>query len=126
MVQRQFESERVTNFPHFGYIIEVNLDPVVGSEIGKRRPAIVVSNDINNRYAQTITIIPLTSQPSKKSYPFQVLLPKGTGGLPLESTAKCNQIRTIDQSRITAIKDKLPPSYLKEVEKALKIHLNLS
>ena len=126
MVQRQFESEGITNFPHFGYIIEVNLDPVVGSEIGKRRPAIVVSNDMNNQYAQTITIVPLTSQSSKKSYPFQVLLPKGAGGLPLESTAKCNQIRTIDKSRIAATKDKLPHSYLEEVEKALEIHLNLS
>jgi len=39
------------------------LDPIVGREISKTRPpVVVVSNDINNLHAGTVTVLPLTSQ----------------------------------------------------------------
>jgi mRNA interferase MazF len=112
-------------FPRYGDIYEVNLDPVVGSETGKRRPALIVSNDINNEFSQTITVLPITGQPAKKQYPFEVLVPKGIAGLTSDSRIKANQIRTIDKSRLVSLKGSLPSQYLPEVEKALKIHLNL-
>jgi mRNA interferase MazF len=56
----QPEPDLIANkeFPRYGDIYEVNLDPVIGAETGKRRPALVVSNDINNEFAQTVTILP--------------------------------------------------------------------
>jgi len=39
----------------------VNLDPTVGSEIGKSRPCVVVSPDERNRYVRTVVVTPLTS-----------------------------------------------------------------
>jgi mRNA interferase MazF len=112
-------------FPRYGDIYEVNLDPVVGSETGKHRPAVVVSNDINNKFSQTITVLPITGQPAGKQYPFEVLIPAGIAGLGVESRIKANQIRTVDKRRLTGFRGSLPPQYLPQVEKAMKIHLNM-
>ena len=40
----------------------VNLDPTVGSEIRKTRPALVISPDEMNRYIQTVIIAPMTTK----------------------------------------------------------------
>ncbi|GFP28962.1 type II toxin-antitoxin system PemK/MazF family toxin [Candidatus Hakubella thermalkaliphila] len=114
-----------TDFPRCGDIYEVNLDPVVGPETGKRRPGLIVSNDINNEYSPTVTVLPLTGQPAQKQYPFEVLVPKGVAGLTVDSRIKANQIRTVDKRRLVSFKGSLPSPYLPQVEKALKIHLNL-
>ena len=113
------------SFPHRGDIYEVNLDPVVGSETGKRRPALVVSNDINNEYSQTVTVLPITGQPAERHYPFEVLVPKGIAGLTMDSRIKANQIRTVDKRRLVSFRGSLPSEYLLHVEQALRIHLNL-
>ena len=42
-----------------GEIYWTNLDPTIGSEISKNRPTLLVSNDINNKYSDTITILPI-------------------------------------------------------------------
>jgi mRNA interferase MazF len=53
-----------------GEIYYANLSPTVGSEMDKRRPVLIVSNDINNRAATTVTILPITSNISRV-YPFE-------------------------------------------------------
>lgn len=106
-----------------GNIYWVKLDPIEGSEIGKTRPAIVISNDINNELADTVTIIPITSSIGKV-YPFEVLIPKDVGRLLEDSKAKANQIRTVDKGRLKNLIGILPESILKEIEKAVKIHLD--
>ena len=114
-----------TSFPRYGDIYQGILDPVVGSEIGKSRPVLVVSNDINNEYSGTVTVVPITGQPSEKVRPYEVLVPKGVGGLTTDSRIKANQIRTLDKSRLAHCRGALPAEYLPLVEKALKIHLNM-
>ena len=57
----------------------------LGHEISKTCPVVVVSNDNNNQYTGTITILPITSQNLKKIYPFEVFVEKGTGSLPKNS-----------------------------------------
>lgn len=112
-------------FPLYGDVYEVSLDPVVGAETGKRRPALVVSNDINNEFSQTVTVLPITSQPVGKHYPFEVIVLKGVAGLTADSRIKANQIRTVDKRRLVGFKGSLSSEYLPKVEKALKIHLNM-
>lgn len=107
-----------------GEIYWVQFDPVVGSEINKMRPALVVSNDHNNELADTITVLPITSS-TNKIYPFETLIPKGTGGLTVDSKAKSNQIRTIDKKRIKSLLGNIPESILQNIEKAIKTHLDL-
>jgi mRNA interferase MazF len=116
---------RSSEFPRYGDIFDVNLEPVIGSETGKLMPALVVSNDINNEYAFTVTVLPITSQPASKQYPFEVLIPKGTAGLTLDSRVKADQIRTVDKQRLVSFRGALPPQYLTQTEKAMKIHLNM-
>ncbi len=107
-----------------GNIYWVRLDPTEGAEIGKTRPAFVISNDINNEFADTVTIIPITSK-TGKVYPFEVLIPKGMANLPEDSKLKANQIRTVAKKRIRGVIGTIPADVLKEVEKAVKIHLDL-
>ncbi len=113
------------DFPRYGDIFLVSLDPVIGSETGKRRPALVVSNNINNEFSQTVTVLPLTSQPAKKHYPFEVLVPKGIAGLTEDSLIKANQIRTVDKRRLVYLLGALSQNFLSAVDAALKVHLNL-
>ncbi|MDD4861735.1 MAG: type II toxin-antitoxin system PemK/MazF family toxin, partial [Smithellaceae bacterium] len=65
-----------------GNIYLAALDPTVGREIAKTRPVVVVSNDQNNIYAGTVSILPLTSKNTGKIYPFETLLSKGAANLP--------------------------------------------
>jgi mRNA interferase MazF len=108
-----------------GDICIASLDPVVGKEISKTRPVVIVSNDKNNTFSGTVTILPVTSKRLKRIYPFEVLLPKGSGSLPKDSKVKADQIRTLDKSRIISVLGKLGESEVKSVERALKIHLAL-
>ena len=107
-----------------GEIYWANLSPTVGSEISKTRPVLIVSNDINNQYAATVSILPLTST-TAKIYPFEVFLPKGEGNLSNDSKAKANQIRTIDKQRIGDKIGKISASKLEEIETAILIHLGI-
>ena len=125
MVQPKAERVAEIDFPRYGDIYDVNLDPVVGAETGRCRPALIVSNDVNNQYSETITVLPITGRPAKKQYPFEVLLPKGVGGLTVDSRVKANQIRTVDKRRLVGLRGSLLPQHLTQVEKAIKIHLNL-
>lgn len=107
-----------------GEIYLANLSPTVGSEISKKRPVLIVSNDINNQYADTVSIVPITSTTSK-IYPFEVFLPKAEGNLLNDSKAKCNQIRTIDKLRIEKRFGKISKDKLTEIEQAILIHLDI-
>jgi len=106
-----------------GDIYWVNLDPIEGSEIGKTRPAVVISNNINNELADTVTILPVTSS-AGKIYPFEVFIPRGMTNMPGDSKSKANQIRTVDKKRIKSLIGTLPDTILKEIERAVKIHLD--
>lgn len=106
-----------------GGIYLAALDPVIGREISKTRPVVVVSNDKNNAFSGTVTILPITSKNIRKTYPFEVLLRKGTGNLPRNSKVKADQIRTLDKSRIVKFIGMLESSHIAQVEEAVKIHL---
>ena len=101
------------------------LDPVIGKEISKTRPVVVVSNDINNEYSGTVTVLPITSASLEKVYPFEVFLPKGSGRLPKDSKAKADQIRTLDKTRLVKRIGKLENTLMEEIEAAIRIHLEL-
>ena len=102
------------------------LDPVVGKEISKTRPVLIVSNDKNNEFSGTATILPITSKNLQKIYPFEVLLSKGTGKLPKTSKVKADQIRTLDKNRIVKFIGAISKQKMDEIEKAIRVHLALS
>jgi mRNA interferase MazF len=112
-----------------GEIVRVNLDPARGSEADKTRPAIVVSNDAANAAATrlgrgVITIVPVTST-TDRVYPFQVLLPAHQTGLPRDSKAQAEQVRSIAVERVGQRVGRLPAALIAELDQALRVHLSL-
>jgi mRNA interferase MazF len=107
----------------------VDLDPVRGSEASKRRPAVIVSNDGANTTAArlqrgVITVVPVTSNVAR-IYPFQVMLPAAQCGLPRDSKAQAEQVRSIAVERVGRRVGQLPASLASDLEDALRLHLGL-
>lgn len=108
-----------------GDICLVALDLVMGHEISKTRPALIVSNDISNRFSGTLTVLPITSKKLQKIYPFEVFLPKGMGNLPKDFKVKADQIRTLDKRRFVKFIGSVDVDIMEKVEVAMMIHLKL-
>jgi mRNA interferase MazF len=110
-------------------LFAADLEPTVGSEqAGERRPVLVVSNDRANAAFRVVTVIPLTKQEGKRRevYPFEVLLPAGVAGNPLDSIAMPQQVRTIDKARLLERLGSLTSRRLRgAVEDALLEHLGI-
>lgn len=112
-----------------GEIRLVDLDPTVGSEASKLRPAVIVSNDRANSSAArsdrgVVTVVPVTSNVSR-IFPFQVLLPAEATGLRTDSKARAEQVRSVSVARLGHVVGRLPAPLLKELDGALRLHLDL-
>jgi len=108
-----------------GDIVLVDLDPTKGSEQGKTRPALVIQNDIGNKYSPTTIVAPLTSSYGKV-YPVNVEIKAGEAGLKKDSVVLLNQIVTVDiKARIMKKVGKLSEDKMREVDKAIEISLGL-
>jgi mRNA interferase MazF len=112
-----------------GEIRLTDLDPVRGSEANKRRPAVVVSNDRANLAAErhgrgVVTVVPVTSNVTRV-FPFQTLLPAEATGLPVDSKAQAEQIRSVSVERLGPAVGHVPPALMAELDDALRLHLQL-
>ena len=112
-----------------GEIRLVNLDPVVGAEANKRRPAVVVSNDGANATAVrlgrgVVTVVPVTSNVAR-IFPFQVRLPARATGLPIDSKAHAEQVRSVAVQRIGPRLGRVPADVMEKLDGALRLHLAL-
>ena len=112
-----------------GEIRVVDFEPVRGSESSKRRPAVIVSNDGANTTASqlnrgVITVVPVTSNVTRV-YPFQVLLPASECGLPSDSKAQAEQVRSVAIERVGRRVGQLTPSLREDLDEALRLHLAL-
>jgi len=107
-----------------GEIFLVNFDPTLGAEAKKTRPALVVSNDINNAHSPIVSISPITSDVTRV-YSFEVEIPPGTGGLRTRSKVMINQTRAVDKIRLTKKLGHLPEQIMMDVNRALKLHYDL-
>jgi mRNA interferase MazF len=110
----------VSRSPKRGDVYWVNLDPVVGTEIRKTRPAVVVSNDSCNRYGTRVVVLPITSN-TASLYPGEAVVEiKGKRGRALG-----DQIRSIDRSRLKSRVGRLTADEMSRVDEALAITLGL-
>jgi mRNA interferase MazF len=120
-----------------GEIYWVEFDPVKGSEQGGLRPAIVVQNDVGNRFSPTTVVAALTRTIPPRPYPFVVIAEPAESGLPERSVVNCSQIATIQhsgpasrlrpprgESEVRAI-GQLSEGKLAEVDEALRFNLAL-
>ena len=103
-----------------GDVYWVNFDPSVGSEIQKKRPAVIVSNDLSNLHLSRVQVIPLTSN-INKIYPCEapILLREKRG------KAMADQLTTVDKSRMGDFIGALSSLEMKNIAKAIKLQLAL-
>lgn len=92
----------------------------VGSEQHSGRPAIIVSNNQNNKNAATVEIVYLTTR-EKRAMLTHVYI--STAQLP--STAICEQIFTVDKTWLGSYSGKLTEREMKDVELAMMVSLGL-
>jgi mRNA interferase MazF len=112
-----------------GEVRLVNLDPVVGTEANKRRPAVIVSNDGANAVAArlgrgVITVVPVTSNVDR-IYPFQVKFTAESTGLRTDCKAQAEQVRSVDVARMGPRVGRVPPALMNLLDEALRLHLAL-
>ncbi len=112
-----------------GDVYWVDLDPSRGSEADKTRPAVLVSNDAANRAAErlgrgVVTVVPLTRN-VRRVFPYQILVPAAASGLPTDSKAQAEQVRTVATTRLHNRAGRLSPELLADLDRALRLHLGL-
>ena len=120
-----------------GQIYWVEFDPVKGSEQGGLRPALVVQNDVGNRYSPTTVVAAITGTLPPRPYPFVVIVEAEDSGLRERSAVNCAQLATIQHtgpaSRLRPSRGEsavqpigqLSSEKMNEVDQALKFNLAL-
>jgi mRNA interferase MazF len=103
-----------------GEVWWADFDPSVGSEIKKRRPAIIVSANASNLRLGRVQVVPTTTG-GVRNYPGQSLVTVGDR----RSRALADQIRTLDKSRLVDRIGMLSDDDLRRVECAIKTQLAL-
>ena len=83
-----------------GDVYRADLNPVQGSEQGGIRPVVIVQNDLGNQSSPTVIVAPLTTQRKKRSQPTHVEVLPPDGGLKYPSMVLCEQLRTVEKSRL--------------------------
>ena len=97
-----------------GDVYYADLNPVLGSEQGGIRPVVVVQNNVGNRHSARM---------QKHRLPTHVKLNQGAAGLAHDSVILCEQIRTIDKTRLKQLVTRLPQAVMDQVDQALRVSL---
>lgn len=113
------------NYPKRGEIFIADLNPGFGREMRKKRPVLVISNDVLNQNIPTVIMIPLSSIIPVFIGPDVVKIEKIIG-LDKESVLIVNQIRSIDQARLVKRVGILSQDKIEQVEEALNITLGMT
>ncbi|QDT53872.1 mRNA interferase MazF9 [Caulifigura coniformis] len=103
-----------------GEVWWVDFGPTIGGEIQKTRPAVIVSNDSANRFANRLQVVPVTSNVAK-FYPCDAAIT--VGGRP--GRAMADQLMTVSKQRLTGRLGTLSRSELRAIENSLRIQLAL-
>jgi mRNA interferase MazF len=112
-------------YPQRGEIYLTALDPALGHEIKKTRPALVIQNDVTNQYGMTTIVAAITSRVSTPPYPNEVLVQPMGIGLEVVSTVRLDQIRTVDRQRLIKRLGKVGSEVMRKVDEAIKISVGL-
>jgi mRNA interferase MazF len=109
-----------------GDVLDIDFEPARGHEIGKIRPAVVVQNNIGNRYSPLVIVSPIRGiEHIRRLYPVIVKVEKGEGGLDKDSVVQCDQLKSLDKSRIARKRGRFSRDIMEKVDNALRKSLAL-
>lgn len=111
-----------------GMVLDIDLNPTKGSETGKIRPCVIVTNNIYNAHLPVIQVVPLTGWTEKKAaiVTNAEISPSEENGLSKPSVADCLQTRPIDHRlRLIAVRGHLSAEDLDRIDEALRIVFDL-
>ena len=106
--------------PRRGDVYWVALDPTIGAEIKKPRPAVVVSNNSCNTFGSRVVVLPLTNNVDSL-YPGEAMVV--VDGKPARALG--DQIRSLDKSRLRSRIDTVSQDELAAIDEAIRITLAL-
>ncbi len=112
-----------------GMVVDVDLNPVKGSETGKIRPCVIVTNDQYNARVPVIQVVPLTAWSEKKARIITnvELFPTASNGCNKRSVADCLQTRPVDRhQRLVRLRGTLADIDMEKIDAALKIVFSLN
>jgi mRNA interferase MazF len=104
-----------------GEVWWVDFPNPIGGEIQKRRPCVIISNDLSNRFLNRVQIIPLTSSVGRLQAGEAHVNVAGKPG-----KALATQIQTASKLRLLNRMGRLTDFELKQVEKAIRVQLGMS
>lgn len=112
--------------PKRGQVYLVSFDPTIGVEIKKTRPALVIQNDIANRYSPITIVAAITSQFEPPLYPTEVLIQAPEGGLLVDSVVLLNQVRLIARRRLVKRVGAVRQETMTQVDRAIQVSFGLA
>jgi mRNA interferase MazF len=113
-------------YPRRGEIYLTALDPALGHEIKKTRPALIIQNDVSNQYSQTTIVAAITSKVNTPPYPNEAIIPPSAAtGLEVVSTVRLDQLRTIDRQRLRKRLGRADAATMRAVDLAIQASLEL-
>ena len=104
-----------------GEVWRVSFSSAQGSEIRKRRPAVIVSNDAANRHLDRVQVVPLTTA-TGRVYPSEAVVRVGSR----RHKAMADQIATAAKARMTMRLGNVSSPDMDAVERALRVQLGMT
>jgi len=103
-----------------GEVWWVNFEPSLGGEVRKQRPAVIVSNDMANKYLNRVQVVPLTSK-TQRVYPSEALVTMDDK----KSKAMADQLTTVSKRRLSNKFGSLTQADMQKIEHAVKVQLGM-
>lgn len=116
-------AKEVPKYVFRGEIYMVDFGEGEGESVHQgRRPCVIISNDVGNRYSNIVNVCLLTTKIMKKQYPTHLkLTPNELNKLKLPSTLMAEQVRTIGRERLWFKIGKLTDEEIHKMDEVIQV-----
>lgn len=104
-------------FPLIGEVYMIEFDGA-GSVQRKKRPAVVLQNNVGNKFSPNVIVLPITSAQKKRGQPTHVLVEAKDSGLCKDSMVLCENPQCVSKEQLGDYLTVLPERYMKQIAAA--------